>query len=70
MNNMEQPREPRLYKNDGMNILVNIEVEKIDEAIKKTKELITLLREANELTNSLSSKEEMTKSSPLHNWKC
>ena len=56
MNNLEYPREPQIYPKDGINIPINVEVEKLDKAIEKAKELISLLKEANELTNSLSEK--------------
>ena len=62
---MEQPREPVFYPDDmktlaridgrkGINIPVNVEVEKLDEAIAKANKLVELLKESNELINLLS----------------
>ena len=56
VNNLEYPREPQIYPKDVINIPINVEVEKLDKAIEKAKELISLLKEAKELTNSLSEK--------------
>lgn len=56
MNNLEYPREPQIYQEEAINIPINVEVEKLDKAIEKAKELISLLKEAKELTNSLSEK--------------
>lgn len=50
---MEEKRESKICPSNGINIPVNIEVDKLDEGIAKAKELVSLLREANELTNSL-----------------
>ncbi|MBO5033053.1 MAG: hypothetical protein J6D08_14480 [Lachnospiraceae bacterium] len=57
----EQPIEPVFYPNESkilpkkeITIPVKIDTDKLDEAIVKAKELVALLQEANELTNSLS----------------
>lgn len=64
---MEQPREPVFYPDDmktlaridarkgkGINIPVNVDVEKLDEAIAKANKLVELLKESYELINLLS----------------
>lgn len=51
---MEQPREPKFYPNEGIHIPVSVDTEELDCMIMKARELVALLREANELINSLS----------------
>ncbi len=50
---MEEKRESKICPSNGINIPANIGVDKLDEGIAKAKELVSLLREANELTKSL-----------------
>lgn len=49
------PTEP-VEKNKRIQIPVSVDTKEMDEAILKAKELVALLREANELIESLSKK--------------
>lgn len=50
----DSKRESLLCQEKNVAVSVNVETTKLDEAIMKAKELVALLREANELTNLLS----------------
>ena len=54
MNNLEYPKEPQFCPKNEINIGINVDTEELDSAITKAKELVALLREANELQSSLS----------------
>lgn len=51
---MEDKRKIKLLE-----VPVNVDIDTLDKAIVKAKELVELLREANELTNSLSIKQKL-----------
>ena len=50
----DSKRKSLLCQEKKVAVSVNIETAKLDEAIVKAKELVALLREANELTNLIS----------------
>ena len=61
---MEQPREPQFYNKNQVRIGINVDTEELDSVIMKAKELVALLREANELQSSLPGNQIITDDTP------